>query len=123
VFTGLQPTSSRFRRQRAVGLSIAAHLAVLAAIVFHNPRVIDLSPTWLAYGDGAHTYKLIYFPSGANHDKHPDAAKLLFRARARRTPASRRSPNRPSLRRNLRRCWPARKPPTTIPAPDLLWAP
>jgi len=79
VFTGLQPTSSRFRRHRAVGLSIAAHLAVLAAIVFHNPKVIDLSPTWLAYGDGAHTYKLIYLPPGANNnDAPPEAAKLLF---------------------------------------------
>ncbi|MGD0510072.1 MAG: energy transducer TonB [Terriglobales bacterium] len=95
MFTGLQPTSSRFRRQRAVGLSIAAHLAVLAAIVFHNPRVIDLSPTWLAYGDGAHTYKLIYFPSGANHDKHPDAAKLLF-PRASKTHPRQQTKSQPS---------------------------
>ena len=57
---------------------MAAHLLVLAAIVFHNPKVIDLSPAWLAYGDGAHSYKLIYFPSSANRDTHPDAAKLLF---------------------------------------------
>ncbi len=80
MFTGLQPASSILHRRRAVEVSVAAHLAVLAAIVFHNPKVIDLSPTWLAYGDGAHTYKLIYFPSGANknNDKRPDAAKLLF---------------------------------------------
>jgi TonB family protein len=80
VFTGLQPASSILHRRRAVEVSVAAHLAVLAAIVFHNPKVIDLSPTWLAYGDSAHTYKLIYFPSGANknNDKRPDAAKLLF---------------------------------------------
>jgi len=78
VFTGLQPASSRFRRHRAVGLSVAAHLVLLAAIVFHNPGVVDLTPTWLAYGDGAHTYKLIYFPPAANRDAPPDAAKLLF---------------------------------------------
>lgn len=80
MFTGLQPASSILHRRRAVEVSVAAHLAVLAAIVFHNPKVIDLSPTWLAYGDSAHTYKLIYFPSGANknNDKRPDAAKLLF---------------------------------------------
>jgi TonB family protein len=46
--------------------------------VFHNPGVVDLTPTWLAYGDGAHTYKLIYFPPAANRDAPPDAAKLLF---------------------------------------------
>jgi TonB family protein len=62
-----------------MGVSVAAHLAVLAVIAFHNPRVIDLRPEWLAYGDGAHTYKLTYFPSGAeNHATSPDAAKLLF---------------------------------------------
>ncbi|HMD16400.1 MAG TPA: energy transducer TonB [Terriglobales bacterium] len=87
MFTGLQPTSSILRRYRAVGLSLAAHLAVLAAIVFHNPNVIDLSPTWLAYGDGAHTYKLIYFPSGANNDKHQDAAKLLFPRASKKHPS------------------------------------
>jgi TonB family protein len=79
VFTDLQLTSSGFRRPRAVGVSVAAHLAVLAVLVFHNPRVIDLSPAWLAYGDAAHTYKLVYLPASANHDdKPPDAAKLLF---------------------------------------------
>ena len=82
MFTGLQPTSSGFRRHRAVGVSVAAHLAVLAVIVVHNPRVIDLSPTWLAYGDGPHTYQLIYIPPGANDDTPLDAAKLLFPPRA-----------------------------------------
>jgi TonB family protein len=85
VFTGLQPplqpTTSGFRRQLAknpaVGVSVAAHLALLAVIVFHNPKAIDLGPAWLAYGDGAHTYKLVYFPPSANNDT-PDATKLLF---------------------------------------------
>ena len=77
--TTLQPTSSVFRRHRAVVVSVAAHLAVLAVLVFHNPTVIDLSPAWLAYGDGAHTYKLVYLPASANNDdKPPDAAKVLF---------------------------------------------
>jgi protein TonB len=53
-------------------------LALLAVIVFHNPRVIDLRPEWLAYGDGAHTYQLIYVPPEANDNQPPDAAKLLF---------------------------------------------
>jgi TonB family protein len=61
-----------------VGLSVAAHLAMLAVIVFHAPKVIDLSPAWLAFGNGAHTYKLVYFPPDANDATPPDAAKLLF---------------------------------------------
>jgi TonB family protein len=50
-------------------------LALLAVIVFHNPRVVDLKPVWLAYGDGAHT--LIYFPPG-NDATPPDATRLQF---------------------------------------------
>jgi TonB family protein len=58
-------------------VSVAAHLALLAIIVFHNPRVIDLRPEWLAYGDGAHTYKVTYFPQSSQSDD-TDTAKLLF---------------------------------------------
>jgi protein TonB len=75
VFTGLLPTNSEFRRKRAVEVSVAAHLALLAVIVFHNPRVVDLKPVWLAYGDGAHT--LIYLPPG-NDATPPDATRLQF---------------------------------------------
>lgn len=79
MFTGLQPTSSRLRRYRAVEVSVAAHLAILAVIVLHNPKVIDLSPDWLAFGDSTHTYKLVYLPPSANDDAPPpDTAKLRF---------------------------------------------
>jgi periplasmic protein TonB len=81
VFNGLQPTSSGLRRHRAVGVSVAAHLALLAAIVFHNPRVIDLSPTWFAYGDSVRTYRITYFPPHGANDA-PEAAKLMFPPRA-----------------------------------------
>ncbi len=75
--------SSGLRRHRAVVVSVAAHLAVLAVLVFHNPRVIDLSPDWLAHGDAAQTYKLTYFPPAAKNDATPrDAARLLFPVRA-----------------------------------------
>jgi TonB family protein len=55
---------------------VAAHLALLAAIVFYNRAPVTLTPMWLAHGDGNVT--LIYFPPGANKDAHTDAAKLLF---------------------------------------------
>jgi len=90
--------TSRFRRHPAVALSVATHLALLAVIAFHNPHVIDLSPAWLAYGDGAHTYRLTYFPPG-NEATPPDAAKLLF-------------PLRPAKQR------PRPQPETPKPAPE-----
>jgi TonB family protein len=76
MFSGLQPTSSALRHYRAVSVSVAAHLLVLGIIVFHHPKVIDLSPEWLAFGDGPHSYKLVYFPD--SNEAAPDAAKLLF---------------------------------------------
>jgi protein TonB len=63
LFTILQP-SSRLRSYRAVGMSVGAHLALLFAIVLHHPRVIELSPAWLAYGDGTHSYHVTYLPPG-----------------------------------------------------------
>jgi TonB family protein len=63
-------------------VSVAAHLAVLAVIVFHRPTAIDISPEWLAFGDDAHTYKLTYFPPTADDLSTPDAAKLVFPLRA-----------------------------------------
>ncbi len=81
MFYGLQPpsvfpVSAAIRRHRAVGVSVAAHLVLLAAIVFYHRASVTLTPMWLAHGDGNLT--LIYFPPGANKDAHPDAAKLLF---------------------------------------------
>jgi TonB family protein len=70
---------------------VAAHLAVLAALAFHNPRVIDLSPAWLAYGEGAHSYKLVYVAPGPNKNVPPDAAKLLFPPRTSKARPSPRS--------------------------------
>ena len=73
-------------------MSVAAHLALLAVIVFHNPKAIDISPAWLAYGDGAHTYQLIYFPPDANNDTPPEAVKLLFPRASKQHPLPKHKP-------------------------------
>ena len=99
MFTDLQPPISSFRRHRAVGVSVVAHLALLAGIVFHHPPAIDMSPTWLAHGDGAHSYQLVYLPP-ASDSSPPDAAKLLF-------------PQQPSKTRPI----PHSKPPKPAPEP------
>ncbi|MBZ5656665.1 MAG: energy transducer TonB [Acidobacteriia bacterium] len=50
------------RNYRAVGVSVAGHLVLLLWIVFHHPKVIELTPVWLAYGDGTRSYRVTYFP-------------------------------------------------------------
>ena len=66
MFTGLQPSPSHLRNYRTVGVSVAAHLALLLWIVVHHPRVIELTPAWLAFGDGTHFYRVTYFPPGGD---------------------------------------------------------
>ena len=90
MFIEVQPPSSFARRYRAVGLSVAAHLALLAAILFHNPKIIDLTPTWVANGEGSHTYQIVYVAPG--NDAAADAAKLLLPANAPAKPRPRPHP-------------------------------
>jgi TonB family protein len=84
VFTGIQPSGSWLRRYRAVALSVAAHAALLAVIVFHHPKPIDLSPTWLAWGNSEHSYKITYLAPG---DNPAEEAKLLLPTSAQRASA------------------------------------
>jgi periplasmic protein TonB len=56
---------------------VAAHLGILLWIALYNPKPIDIAPTWLAFGDGAHTYKLVYFPP-EDKDTPVEVAKLIF---------------------------------------------
>ena len=74
MFSVPQPATSRFKNYRVVGVSVAAHLALLLWIVFHHPRVIELTPAWLAYGDGTHSYRVTYFPPGGEDSE----AKLVM---------------------------------------------
>jgi periplasmic protein TonB len=85
VFTVLQPAPS-LKTYRAVGVSVAAHLALLLAILLHHPRVIDLTPAWLAHGDGTHSYRVTYFPPGGEDSSDP---KLVL---PRESPAPRSRP-------------------------------
>jgi TonB family protein len=84
------------RRYRAVSVSVGAHLALLAVIVFHHPKTIDVTPTWLAWGNAQHSYHITYLPTG-NEDNPADEAKLALP-----TPPAASQPNvkpRPQARR------------------------
>ena len=78
MLEGLQSGGREWRSYRAVTVSVAAHLALLAVIVFQRPKAIELQPTWLAYGDGAHTYKLTYIPPTPESEQVVDPGKLIF---------------------------------------------
>lgn len=94
MFTILQP-SSRLRSYGAVGLSVVAHLALLFAIVFHNPKVIELTPTWLAYGNSTHSYRVTYFPPGGQ-EASTDAKLVMPRESHAPQPRPRSSVSKPA---------------------------
>jgi TonB family protein len=72
VFTEVQPASgSRFR---AVAWSVAAHLGLLAAVVFYPPKIIPLVPERLAHGNGEHSYRVVYIAPGT---EDADVAPLV----------------------------------------------
>ncbi|MGA9353294.1 MAG: energy transducer TonB [Terriglobales bacterium] len=60
---------------------MSAHVALLAVIVFHHPKPIDLTPTWLAWGNADHSYRIVYLPSG---DPAADAKLSLPRSAAKK---------------------------------------
>jgi len=91
VFSGLQPPGSWgrrswLRRYRAVMVSVGAQLVDLHVIVFHSPRIVELAPTWLAYGDSTHTYHITYIPTG-DKENPPEDAKLTLPALPHSAPA------------------------------------
>jgi TonB family protein len=75
VFTGIQPAGSWLRRYRAVGASVVAHVALLSILVFHHSKPIDITPTWLAWGNSEHSYQITYLPPSENP---AEEAKLLL---------------------------------------------
>lgn len=62
MFAGLPTATPLLRNYRTIAPSVVLHLALLAAIIFHHPKVVLLSPEWLAYGDSSHSYRVTYFP-------------------------------------------------------------
>lgn len=77
VFTDIQPAAGPFRNHRAVAASVLAHLGLLAAIVFHPPPVVQLTPAWLANGSGTRSYRVIYAPPDGE-EPPADQAKLTL---------------------------------------------
>ena len=90
MFRGLE-TSSGFRRHPWVRVSVGLHLALLAWIAFYNRPAVDIAPTWLAHGDSANSYKLVYFPPDSDDAQPVESAKLVYARR----PAAARHPAKP----------------------------
>ena len=86
MFSGVQPAGSWFRRYRLVAASVAAHLALLVIVVFHHQKPVDFTPTWLAWGNAGHSYKISYLPPG---DNPADEAKLSLPPASAKTPSIR----------------------------------
>jgi TonB family protein len=97
VFTEIQPKGS-LHHYCPVALSVLGHLGLLTAILLSHPRLIDLVPSGLAYGNGAHSYRIVYVAPGDEPAGPPDA-KLTFSARI--APRRHRAPTPKHQQRDL----------------------
>jgi len=90
VFGELQPVAGRLRNQRAVAVSVIAHLGLLAAILLHQQPPVELIPLSIANGIGTHSYRVIYAtPDGQDS---PDEDKITL-AHSRHAPHRRPKPS------------------------------
>jgi TonB family protein len=78
MFAELQPVSGG--NYRPVAWSVAAHLGLLAAVVFYPPKIVQLAPAEVAHGNGEHSYRVVYIAPGTEDaDTAPPAEpKLAF---------------------------------------------
>ena len=97
MFSALPTSTSGWRSYRGIGPSIALHLALLAAIVFHRPAVTVLAPAWLAYGNGSHNYRITYFPPDGE-DRSAETKLVLPRDASAIRKQAHTSANKPSRR-------------------------
>ena len=102
MFNELHPASGRRRSQRVVAASVAAHIALLAGILFHQRVPVELIPLSLQNGIGTQSYRVIYAPPDG--EDSPDDNKITL---AHAVPAPRRRP----------------KPSAQKPAPEQLQMP
>jgi TonB family protein len=102
MFSGLPTTAPRFRSYRTIATSVGLHLSLLAAIILHRPRVVELAPAWLAYGDAMHNYRVTYFPS-SGEETSPEAKLVLPRERSAPRPKPRTLATKPPADRQQTR--------------------
>jgi periplasmic protein TonB len=92
VFGELQPVAGRLRNQRAVAVSVIAHLVLLAAILLHQRPPVELIPLSVASGIGAHSYRVIYATPDGQDSPAEDKIAL---AHSRLAPHRRPKPSSP----------------------------
>lgn len=68
---------------RSVPVSVVLHVALLALLLWYRPNPIFVTPSSLAMGNGAKSYRIVYFaPAGATTQPEPDERKSLLMAKA-----------------------------------------
>ncbi len=90
MFDEIHPAAARLRNHGAVASSVLVHLGLLAAILFHQPPVIELIPLSLANGSGTQSYRVIYAPPDGQDSRDEDKITL---AQSKPTPHRRPKPS------------------------------
>ena len=97
---------------------MASHIFLLAVIVFHRAKPIDITPTWLAWGNSAHSYKITYL---APSDEPADETKLSLppSAAKKSRPRPPAESKKPTASKSIINSMPTRTQEPRIPRQDL----
>src|SRR5215467_9677081 len=97
MFAEVQPAGRWFRNYRLIAVSVLVHLGLLVGILLHRARVEELVASELAYGNGEHSYRVVYVAPGDEPVSPPDnslglSAKVAPRRQRVPTPKNREKP-------------------------------
>jgi TonB family protein len=77
MFGEVHPAEERLRNHRVVASSVLAHLGLLVGFLVYHPPSVLLTPVWLANGQGAQSYHVIYAPKDGEDDPDVQRATLV----------------------------------------------
>ena len=97
MFAQVQPAGRWFQNYRLIAVSVLLHLGLLAGILLHRAKVDELVASELAYGNGEHSYRVVYVAPGDEPTSPPDnslslSAKIAARRHRVPTPKKREKP-------------------------------
>ena len=96
VFAEVQPAGRWFQNYRLISVSVLVHLGLLTGILLHRAKVEELVGSELAYGNGEHSYRVVYVAPGEEPINTPDRLSLAAKPAPRRqrvpTPKKREKP-------------------------------
>lgn len=84
MFAEVQPAGRWFQNYRLIAVSVFIHIGLLAGILLHRAKVDEFMASELAFGNGEHSYRVVYVAPGDEPASTTDALSLRAKIAPRR---------------------------------------